>query len=204
MIVIIDYGMGNLGSVKNMSKKIGINAVISSDIKDIENAEKLILPGVGAFDQGIKKIHELNLFDILNEKVISRKTPILGICLGFQLLTMHSEEGTLNGLGWIDAVTKRFNFEESDKKMKIPHMGWNSVDFNSSSTLFSDWQGEARFYFVHSYHVVCKSKDIITSECLYGKKITSSIQKHNIHGAQFHPEKSHRYGMKLLRNFLYY
>lgn len=202
MIVIIDYGMGNLGSVKNMIKKIGLDSLISSNIEDIEGAEKLILPGVGAFDQGIKNIRELNLIAVLNEKVIAKNTPILGICLGFQLLTANSEEGKLNGLGWIDAVTKRFDFGNQDKEMKVPHMGWNNVDYNPLSTLFLDWQGEARFYFVHSYHVVCNSHEIVTSECFYGSKFTASIQQNNIHGAQFHPEKSHKYGMKLLKNFL--
>jgi imidazole glycerol-phosphate synthase subunit HisH len=202
MIVIIDYGMGNLGSVKNIIKKIGFDSVTSSKKEDIKSAEKLILPGVGAFDQGIKNIHELNLFDVLNEKVISENTPILGICLGFQLLCMSSEEGKLNGLGWIDAVAKRFCFDDENKKNKIPHMGWNSVEFDASSSLFAGWQDDARFYFVHSYHVVCNSKDIITSECFYGSKFVASIQKNNIYGTQFHPEKSHKYGMKILRNFL--
>jgi imidazole glycerol-phosphate synthase subunit HisH len=202
MIVIVDYGMGNLGSVRNMIKKVGYSSIISSKADDIEKASKLILPGVGAFDRGMENIHQLQIFDVLNEQVLVQKIPVLGICLGFQLLTRRSEEGTVRGLSWIEADTKRFRFDAENSSLKIPHMGWNYVKFNDSSRLFRDWQGELRFYFVHSYHAVCDREQDSSSQCLYGYPFTASIEKENIMGVQFHPEKSHKYGMQLLKNFL--
>jgi len=201
MIVIVDYGVGNLGSILNMLRYLKIDAVISSKISDIEAAEKLILPGVCAFDDGMKKLHSAGLVSVLQKKVIDQKTPILGICLGMQLFTNISEEGTMPGLGWIDAETIRFRFDETNTKLKIPHMGWNTVMINDTTTLFKDMSEEARFYFVHSYHVLCHNqKDILTSTT-YGYDFSSSIQSQNIYGVQFHPEKSHKFGMKLFKNF---
>lgn len=202
MIVIVDYGMGNLGSIANMLRKIGSKNKVSSDIEEILSADKLILPGVGAFDRGMKKLAELNLVDALNEKVIKNKTPVLGICLGMQLLTKGSEEGTLPGLGWIDANTIKFNFSGSDtSKLKIPHMGWNFVRSKDSSPLYRGWDEEKRFYFVHSYHVVCEKEGNISGKTTYGLEFASSIEQDHIFGVQFHPEKSHKYGKHLLSNF---
>jgi imidazole glycerol-phosphate synthase subunit HisH len=201
MNVIIDYGMGNLGSVKNMIKKVGSNAIISSDPRDIMQSQKLILPGVGSFDQGMINLKQRGLLEVLNQRVLIEKVPILGICLGFQLLSKSSEEGQLPGLGWIAADTKKFKFD-ADLNLKTPHMGWNEVYFKSPSLIFRDWRNEARFYFVHSYHVVCHDLHIISSVSNHGYEFVSSIQNDNIYGVQFHPEKSHKYGMMLLRNFL--
>jgi glutamine amidotransferase len=199
MIVLIDYVIGNLGSILNMFKRIGVKVKLSSKIKDIENAEKIILPGVGSFDEGIKNLEKLSLIPILNKKVIDEKTPILGICLGMQLLTKKSEEGKLKGLDWIDAKTIRFNFEDED--LKVPHMGWNEVDIKKKGCLYKNMFEEPKFYFVHSYYVKCnKSEDILTTTN-YGLDFCSSVMKDNIFGVQFHPEKSHKYGMKLLKNF---
>ena len=201
MITIIDYGMGNLGAIHNMFKKIGIQSLISSNQKDILAATKLILPGVGAFDNGMKNLREMNLIDLLNRKVLEERTPILGICLGMQLLTKTSEEGSLPGLGWIDGDTIRFRFNDTDTTMlKIPHMGWNLVEQKKESPLFSNMYDEPCFYFVHSYHVVCRDEDIL-SKTQYGIDFVSSLQKDTILGVQFHPEKSHKFGMKLFRNF---
>jgi glutamine amidotransferase len=201
VIVIVDYGMGNLGSIQNMLKKIGVEALLSSDKDVIKNADKLILPGVGAFDSGIENINRLGLIPILNEKVITKKTPILGICLGMQLFAKKSEEGTVPGLGWVDAEVIKFRTEQEKTNMKIPHIGWNYIRTTKESKLFNDMKGEERFYFVHSYHLEPKNKDDIIALTHYGYYFTSAIETGNIVGVQYHPEKSHKYGMKLLHNF---
>ena len=192
--------MGNLGSIVNMIKKIGSSSTVSSRISDVENADKLILPGVGAFDHGITHLNELGLIPALSKKVKQLKTPILGICLGMQLFTLKSEEGRLPGLGWLEAETIKFNLK--DPKLKIPHMGWNDVSYNPESKLFGGLGENPRFYFVHSYHVVCKDKSDECATTIYEKPFTSSVQKENICGVQFHPEKSHRFGLQLLKNFI--
>lgn len=202
MVVIIDYKMGNLGSIKNMLKKIGVSAVISSEAIDIEKAERLILPGVGAFEGGIRNIGQLGLLPILYEKVIKRKTPLLGICLGMQLLTKRSEEGKLSGLGWIEGETVRFSFDPKQTGLRIPHMGWNNVNILRRDSLFKESEDDARFYFVHSYHVICDRREDVLSVTNHGYDFVSSFQKENIMGVQFHPEKSHKFGLKLLKNFV--
>ncbi len=200
MITIINYGMGNLGSVQNMLKRIGVKSVITSDINEIEKAEKILLPGVGAFDAAISKIDELNLCPILTFMAKEKKVPFLGICLGMQLLTESSEEGVLKGLNFVPAKTIKFKFPENSD-LKIPHMGWNLVTKNTESVLTKNFTDEFRFYFVHSYHVKCDNpiNSILTTN--YGYEFDSAIQNENIFGAQFHPEKSHKYGMQLLSNF---
>lgn len=198
MIVIVDYGMGNLGSIVNMFKKIGVKACVSSEFDVIEAAPKLLLPGVGAFDKAMERIEASGLRPILDEQVLVKQKPLLGICLGMQLLTRSSEEGTLPGLGWIPASTKRF---PTLPGLRIPHMGWNHVRPNTPSALTSDLSSESRFYFVHSYCVQTDSPDNSLLKCHYGIDFDAAIQKGNIFGAQFHPEKSHRFGMHLLKNF---
>ena len=203
MIVIVDYGMGNLASIQNMLKKVGApSSQISSNPEVIENAEKIILPGVGAFDTGMQNLNETGLLDVLNYKVLEDKTPTLGVCLGMQLMTQSSDEGKLPGLGWIDAKTVRFCFDSDNMKLKIPHMGWNTVKIQRPGTLFTDMYAEARFYFVHSYHVVCNNPENILTTTEYGYDFVSAIQNGHIMAAQFHPEKSHKFGMKLYRNFV--
>jgi glutamine amidotransferase len=204
MITILDYGMGNLGAIANMLKKIGTQAIITSNSEDIMNAGKLILPGVGAFDNAMSNLKSRGLIDILNRKVLEEKTPLLGICLGMQLLSQKSEEGNLAGLGWIDAETKKFDFTHlpSEKTLKIPHMGWNTISIRQDSPLFDEMFPENRFYFVHSFHVVCQHPEDILTTTLYGYDFVSSVAKGNIWGVQFHPEKSHKFGMKVLKNFV--
>ncbi len=199
MITIIDYGMGNLGSIQNMLKRIGVSSTISSDINNIQQAEKILLPGVGAFDAAIQRIDELGLRDVLIKKANVDKVPFLGICLGMQLLTNRSEEGLLKGLGLIDADTLKFKFD--DHTLKIPHMGWNFVHPKNDSPLTEGFTEEFRFYFVHSYYVKCDDPNDLVMQTEYGGRFDSIIQLGNIYGAQFHPEKSHKYGMKLLENF---
>lgn len=201
MITIVDYKTGNIGSIQNILKKIGENSIVTSDPEILEKADKIILPGVGSFDTGIKNLAELNLLDTLNKKVLKEKTPVLGICLGMQLMTKGSEEGALPGLGWIDACVKRFDFKDT-REYKIPHMGWNSITLKKNSVLFNGEGNEARFYFVHSFYVRAESVSDILASTTYGSTFTSAFEKENIIGVQFHPEKSHKYGMMLFRNFV--
>jgi len=201
MITIIDYKTGNLGSIQNILKRIGEESVITSDKKEIARATKLILPGVGAFDTGMSNLSGLDLIDVLNEKVRVEKVPVLGICLGMQLLSKGSEEGSLPGLGWIDAESIRFRFENS-LEYKIPHMGWNFIKQHKTARLFDNMYTDPRFYFVHSYFLrVHDTEDILTSTT-YEIEFTSAVERGNILGVQFHPEKSHKFGIKLLKNFV--
>lgn len=200
MITIIDFGMGNLGSIKNMLVRMNYKAEITSDLDTIRNAEKLILPGVGAFDMAMTNLKNQGLIPILNELVLKDKVPILGICLGMQLMSSKSEEGVLEGLNWIEADTPRFRFD-IDLNLRIPHMGWNTIEIKQESCLFEGMYEEPRFYFVHSYYVKCHSEENILATTNYGIKFTSSIVRENIKGVQFHPEKSHKFGMKVLENF---
>jgi glutamine amidotransferase len=201
MVHIVDYKTGNLGSIQNMLKKIGEKSIISSDIDELKAAEKIILPGVGAFGKGIKSLKELNLWDTLNNKVLVDKTPVLGICLGAQLMTKGSEESDETGLGWVDANTYRFKIDK-ESKHKVPHMGWNRVEPMKASKLFEGMYEDARFYFVHSYHMTFNNLDQALFKTNYAYDFHSGFEKDNILGVQFHPEKSHKFGMKLLKNFV--
>lgn len=199
MITIVNYDMGNLGSIQNMLKKLGVKSIVSSSPDDILRAEKLLLPGVGHFSRAMENLERYQLIDALHQKVIYEKTPILGICLGMQLMTLSSEEGNCNGLGWIKAKTEKFvSFEKSG--LKVPHMGWNEVSFKNNHFLSKELI-DPRFYFVHSYRVMCESPDSVLCTTNYGGEFHSGIQHENILGVQFHPEKSHAFGMKLLENF---
>jgi len=200
-IVIADYNMGNLGSVANMIKKLGFTSEITSDISRIQSAEKIILPGVGHFDKAMWNIRDLGLYDVIKDKVLNEKTPLLGICLGMQLLCNKSEEGEESGLGLINAEVKKFSFAR-DQKLKIPHMGWNQIDKQKENPLLLNMYENPRFYFVHSYHVVCNEINDILTTTNYGYDFHSSFAHSNIIGVQFHPEKSHKFGMLLLKNFI--
>jgi glutamine amidotransferase len=199
MIVIVDYGMGNLGSIVNMFKKVGAKAVISGDPEVIATAPKLLLPGVGSFDRAMERIDALGMKSVLDEQALVIKKPILGICLGMQLLTRGSEEGKLPGLGWIPADTKKF---PSLPGLRIPHMGWNRVEPTTSSPLTHSLLDESRFYFVHSYCVQVDNQSNSILKCHYGISFDAAIQQDNIFGAQFHPEKSHKFGMQIFKNFV--
>jgi imidazole glycerol-phosphate synthase subunit HisH len=201
MIVIIDYGLGNLGSIANMLKQIGVQAEVTDDPRKIEIADRLILAGVGAFDAGMQRLHDMNLVSLMEHKVLEKKTPFMGICLGMQLLSRRSEEGHLAGLGWLNAETLRFNPEYSGNRLRVPHMGWNEIHMQADHPLLADLGDEPRFYFVHSYYVNCLDKDAVLATTDYGLSFHSILGKGNILGTQFHPEKSHRYGRKILENF---
>ncbi len=202
MITIVDYGMGNLGSIKNMFKYLGVESTIQSDVDKIKRASKILLPGVGSFDTAMQKINRGDLREVLDEKALKEQVPILGICLGMQLLTKNSEEGEFDGLGWIDAKSISFK-DRVDSQLKIPHMGWNIVRKNQKSKLTEGFElfDESRFYFVHSYFVRVEDEKNSILKTEYGVEFDSAIQKDNIFGVQFHPEKSHKFGMKLFENF---
>lgn len=202
MIGIINYGLGNPGSIINMLKKIGVEAVLTSDEEILRNADKLILPGVGAFDAGMHNLTEKALIPLLNQLVLGDKKPILGICLGMQLLGKSSEEGVLPGLGWIDFKNTRFNLNEDNPSFKIPHMGWNTIVPQADHSLLHNMNQDTRFYFVHSYHAVCRDVSNVLTKTEYGYSFASAVMQDNIYGVQFHPEKSHRFGMHLLKNFV--
>jgi glutamine amidotransferase len=202
MITIIDYGIGNLNSVANIIQHIGGKCRISDNPQDFSDADKLILPGVGSFDKGMESLKESGIVEVLNFAVLQRKVPILGICLGMQLMTLRSEEGKLDGLGWINAEVKKFLFEKNSH-FKIPHMGWNSLKIERDNPLIPITDEMLRFYFVHSYYVKPNSPELTISTANYGSEFCAVFQKDNIFGAQFHPEKSHRFGMNLMKNFVY-
>lgn len=201
-IVIIDYGMGNLHSIYYKLKRLHPDVIIGSVKEDIEQASKIILPGVGHFAAGMRNIKEKNFIDVLNKKVLEDKIPVLGICLGMQLLTNFSEEGNVDGLGWISAKTKRFE-KEKLAGLKIPHMGWNTINAeNNNRNILQGLNADDVFYFVHSYYVECENKSDVLCSSEYGVYFHSGISKDNIFGFQFHPEKSHDSGLTLLKNFV--
>jgi glutamine amidotransferase len=200
MIVIVDYGIGNLASVLNMFKKIGVKEVcISGDKEEIRKADKILLPGVGAFDGGVNNLEKSGLIPLLNEKALNEKVPVLGICLGMQLLSKRSEEGVKPGLGWIDSETVKFRPDPS-LKLKVPNMGWNYITVKHQNPLI-DLNSKNRFYFVHSYFVKCFDEKQVLATSNFGIDFTCMVNRDNIFGAQFHPEKSLRFGMKVLENF---
>ncbi len=200
MITIVDYGMGNLGSIANMLGRIGAPCRISAAPGEILSSDKLILPGVGHFDKAMRNLDELGLRGPLDEAVLERKIPLLGICLGQQLLTRSSEEGDLPGLGWIPAEVKKFDFPQ-DMRLQVPHMGWNSIQVQRESPILDDRYPDSRFYFVHSYKVLCDTPEHVLAVTHYGEDFHSAIIRDHIMGVQFHPEKSHKFGYRLLAGF---
>lgn len=199
MIAILDYGLGNLGSISNMLKVIGEKSKITNDVEIIRSSDGIILPGVGAFDAGMTKLNESGLAEVIKDEANNGKH-ILGICLGMQILGNRSEEGTLSGLSLIPFECKKFNFE--DKSLKIPHIGWDIVDFKKQHPFLDDLSGQQRYYFVHSYYAVCENQDNVLMTCDYGIEFACSVVKDNVMGVQFHPEKSHDFGLGLLSNFV--
>jgi glutamine amidotransferase len=203
MIAIVDYGMGNLRSVQKAFERLKIPAVVTSDKKEIAQANKLILPGVGHFRHGMDNLKTMGIYEILNSRVLEDKIPVLGICLGMQLLTSFSEEGNCEGFGWIGTETKRLFFEKEHSYLKIPHMGWNQVLPKKESPILQGHDPELPFYFVHSFAVEAGSEYCL-AETAYGFPFASVISKDHIFGMQFHPEKSHKQGLNLLKNFAEY
>ncbi len=201
MIAIVDYGAGNLGSIRNMLHKLDAGEVIlATSSEEIKNADKYILPGVGAFDTGMRMLNESGMRDELDKQVKECKKPILGICLGMQMLGTGSEEGSSEGLGYIDMSCRRFCFDNLN--LRIPHMGWDYVETVKDTLLTTNPKDNVRFYFVHSYFAVCENKDDVMFECDYGIRFAAGVNHDNIYGVQFHPEKSHNYGKWLMGNFV--
>lgn len=204
MIVVIDLQIGNIGSVVNMINYLGYECLVTSKKDDLLNAEKIILPGVGSFDIAMNRLRNFGLEPIIKQRVIKEKIPILGICLGMQLLTKLSEEGVEPGLGLIPSLTKSFRkkFELEKIKLPVPHMGWNEIIKNKTHTLINTLVEDSKFYFVHSYYVDCENQQNSLLKADYGFRFDAAINHENIYGVQFHPEKSHKYGMKIFLNFL--
>jgi glutamine amidotransferase len=202
MIAVIDYGMGNSGSILNMLAKVGAPAVLTRDAEQIVSADKLILPGVGAFDEGIERLESLGLLPVLNEKVLRQGSPILGICLGMQLFADSSAEGLRKGLGWISGTCVRFDLGANDDHLRVPHMGWNRIELRKESSVFSELESDARFYFVHSYHLRCTNDSDVLATTKYGEQFVSAVGRGVVTGVQFHPEKSLRWGIQLFQRFV--
>lgn len=203
MIAIVDYGVGNLRSIAYKLHRIGCDSVeISSDTNCIKKATKLILPGVGAFSTAMESLNRRGITPLLQDMVVREKVPILGICLGLQLMTRRSDEGNVSGFGWLDAVT--LSLRTYAVGVKVPHMGWNTVERKRESPLMNDVPSDSEFYFVHSYFVSCSDPDAVVGSSICGCEFASVIQKGNIFGTQFHPEKSHSYGVTILKNFAEY
>ena len=200
-ITIVDYGMGNLFSVKKKLDKLKAKVIISSDPEVVRNAEKLILPGVGHFGKAMENLRQANLIEALNDAVLKNKTPILGICLGMQLMATFSEEGNVEGLGWFDAQVLKFQVSDT-LRFKVPHVGWNQINSSKSSKLMTGIGPEAEFYFVHSYYMKVNNASDELNSANYELPFTAAIEKGNIFGVQYHPEKSHDVGEILLRNFV--
>lgn len=201
MITVIDYGLGNIAAFLNIYKKLNIEAHTASSREDLLSAERLILPGVGAFDWAMRRLNGSGLRKALDEIVIDRKKPVLGICVGMQIMARSSEEGTSKGLGWIDAEVKKFDVSGSNQRLPLPHMGWNDVRPRARAGLFCDFNHSERFYFLHSYYFRPFDPDQTLAETDYNGPFTSAIGANNIFGVQFHPEKSHDAGIRLLKNF---
>ena len=201
MVAIIDYGIGNTGSISKMIQKLGQEVCITRNETEIVTADRIILPGVGSFDNAAKKLRETGLIPALSELALAQNKPFLGICLGMQLLFKKSEEGVDNGLGWISGKVVKFDQSKMTAE-KIPHMGWNTVTCNEKSPLFKDVNSEIRFYFTHSFHVIEVEESEVIGTTNYGYEFVSSVQRNNIYGVQFHPEKSHRFGLQLMQKFL--
>jgi glutamine amidotransferase len=204
MIAVVDTGIGNVGAVANMLLKVGAHARVVDSPKVLTTAasapDALILPGVGHFDAGMRRLTESGFADALAELALERRVPLLGICLGMQMLTRGSDEGSAPGLGWVAAHTRRFDFSTTTPRV-VPHMGWSETHA-ARSGLFADFEAPPRFYYVHSFHVVCDAPTSVAATCRYGTEFTASIRQGNVFGTQFHPEKSHRFGMTLLGRFV--
>lgn len=200
-LTIVDYNAGNIQTVKRKINRLGVEVVVSNDPRVLLNASKLILPGVGHFSNAMEQLKKLDLLDALNESILVKKTPILGICLGMQLMAKQSEEGNSTGLGWVNGSIKRFQVS-NNLNFKVPHMGWNTVHISKSSALMSGIDEDAAFYFVHSFHFETEDKAIVLNETTYDYTFVSAFEHENIFGVQYHPEKSHDVGEQLISNFL--
>jgi len=201
MIYIIDYGLGNLGAFHNIYNRLNIETKFAKNSNDLVDVDKIILPGVGSFDHAMNLLNASGMLDKLNKLVLVDKIPVIGICVGMQMLGKSSDEGKLDGLGWIDGVVKKFDISAIEHHTKLPHMGWNNINILQNDPLFNDLDHNSLFYFLHSYYFECYDKNDILAKSQYGNDFSCVINRENIYGVQFHPEKSHQYGITLLNNF---
>jgi glutamine amidotransferase len=201
MIAIIDYGLGNIRAFVNLYERLNIKIKIATGPDDIKDASKLILPGVGAFDYAMTQLNRSGMRDAFEKQVIVNKIPVIGICVGMQMLAKSSDEGKLPGLGWIDGSVRKFDVSGIPYKTKLPHMGWNTIDPINDCPLLNGFDSDSRFYFLHSYYFVCNNEENIIASTSYGIAFASAVNKDNIFGIQFHPEKSHSNGIQLLNNY---
>jgi glutamine amidotransferase len=201
MITIINYGLGNVRAFANLYKRLNIPVAIASRAQDLDGASKLIVPGVGAFDHAMELLNGSGMREALDDMVLRKAVPVLGVCVGMQILAGSSEEGRLAGLGWIEGRVRRFDEKALRQPPRLPHMGWNDVVPKGGSGLFSGLERDSRFYFLHSYYFDCASNDNVLATSEYGIAFGCAVRSNNIYGVQFHPEKSHDYGVRLLKNF---
>jgi glutamine amidotransferase len=201
MIVIINYGLGNLNAFVNIFKKLDIPVKIATQASDLENATKIVLPGVGAFDHAMTKLNESGMRETLDDFVLNKKLPVIGICVGMQILAKSSDEGVMPGLGYIDGVVRKFDTSAFKQKTRLPHMGWNDIVPQPGHSLFKDLEEVPLYYFLHSYYFECNKSEDAVATADYGAEFVCAVNNDNIYGVQFHPEKSHHYGVQLLKNF---
>jgi glutamine amidotransferase len=201
MITIINYGLGNIRAIGNIYERLNIPFKIANSPEEVKNAEKILLPGVGAFDEAMYLLNKSKFHDVLDHEVCIKKTPVMGICVGMQILTQKSEEGKLSGLGWIDGSVKMIDKKLLQHKPKLPHLGWNSIKVQIKSPLLENINEEDGFYFLHSYYFQCNKKNNVLATVCYGNEFAAVVNQDNIYGVQFHPEKSHHNGIQLLKNF---
>lgn len=201
MITIVDYGLGNIKAFANIYRQLDIPCTIATHSRDLDGASHVILPGVGAFDQAMKRLQESGMRDRLDDLVLNQKVFVIGVCVGLQILMSSSEEGTSPGLGWIDGEVRLFRQPEQGAPLRVPHMGWNNVSPLRSDGLFAGLDADSRFYFLHSYFTDCSERSDVLAEARYGGEFACAVNRGNIYGVQFHPEKSHGFGIRLLKNF---
>lgn len=201
MITIIDYGLGNIKAFVNVYERLNLKINIARNSSEIKKASKLILPGVGSFDYAMQQLNKSGMREEIDRKVLEDKIPVIGICVGMQMMAKSSDEGLLPGLGWFDAEVKLFDIEKIPFKTRLPHMGWNTINIVNNVNLFSQLNNESKFYFLHSYYFKCNQEENIIAKTEYGIEYASAVNKGNIFGIQFHPEKSHQNGIQLLHNF---
>lgn len=201
MIGIVDYGLGNILAFSNMFKRLNIDARVARSAAELKGADKIILPGVGAFDHAMELLHASGMRDALDELVLGEKVPVLGICVGMQILARASDEGKLPGLGWIDGRVRAFSALPEAATLPLPHMGWNDVHPKAGERLFAQMEADARFYFLHSFFFECTGAHSVAATARYGIDFSCAVRAGNVHGVQFHPEKSHHWGARLLQNF---
>jgi glutamine amidotransferase len=201
MITIINYGLGNIKAIQNVFNKISVPSRVVSNLDEFDGAEKIVLPGVGAFDYAMQKLRNSGMYEKLNELVLEKEVPVIGICVGMQMMAKSSDEGKLEGLGWFDASVKKFDETKLNNNIQLPHMGWNDVNPSKTNPLFHGLEQNARFYFLHSYYISCNQNEQVLATSEYPEKFVCAVNHKNIYGVQFHPEKSHHFGVNLLHNF---